>query len=143
MLNNYLLNFLFYHLVHLAFVWEKRIDRFAALLLILRPPTMPTKFIRRAMCAVRQPWQRAGDYNRVEGVMPQIAAILFGELVLLFIRQFIPTLARRQRMQNLIQAPRFAQATCELAVGDLKTQSRILFLWRRVTAFVIQPAKLD
>ena len=75
--------------------------------------------------------------------MPQIAAILFGELLLFFFREFIPTLARRERMQNLVQAPRFPQPAGKLAVGDLETQCGILFFRRRVAAFVIQPAKLN
>ena len=94
--HDYLFNFLFYHVVHLAFIWENGIGRFAALLFILRPPAMTAQFIRCAICAVRQPRQRAGNYHRIQRVMPQIAAIFFRELFLFCFRQFIPTLARRE-----------------------------------------------
>ena len=62
-------NFLFHHVVHLAFVREKRIGGFAALLLVLCPPAMPARIhpLRRvcdapARATCRQsPLRRARD----------------------------------------------------------------------------------
>jgi hypothetical protein len=84
--------------VHLVLAREKGIGSFAALFFILCPPTVIAEFICCAVRAVCEPRQRAGNHHRVERVMPKIPAILFGELLLFLVREFIPTFARWKRM---------------------------------------------
>lgn len=96
------------------------------------------------MRAMRPPRKRAGDDHGVERMVPEVAAVLLLTLPLLLLGQLIPALAGRERVKNLVQAPRLPQPAGELAVRDLEAgRGLVALLDGRVASVFAHPAELD
>ena len=74
--------------------------------------------------------------------MAEVAAVFFGQFCLFSFGQFVPPFAGRQRMQDLIQAPSFAESTRQLAVGHLEAERRVLSFRGRVATVLTEPPEV-